>query len=207
MSLIDLILEHIPHDTFTDSELFLLLKGTPASRHNLLKRASKPNGCLMRLRRGLYQLAPRYQRSELNVLSLAQKIYSPSYVSLESALSFHGLIPEAVYAVTSASLNRSKTFKTPVGQFVFSQVPQGIFYLGVERIKKDKTVYLMASPAKALADYICKNQPPWTRITDLLESLRIERRDLQIHKSEIGELIKNYKSKQVQILLSDLKRI
>ena len=107
-NLVDKILEQIPYDTITDTELSGLLEGSEASRHNQLKRVLA-KGELLHIRRGVYQLAKRYQRKPLNPFELAQKIYGPSYISFESALSYHGLIPEAVYSISSASLSASSS--------------------------------------------------------------------------------------------------
>ncbi len=63
-------------------------------------------GELLQLRRGLYATRP-----DINPYCLAASIYGPSYISFDTALSFHRLIPEAVYEITSATLKRSREFK------------------------------------------------------------------------------------------------
>ena len=77
-----------------------------------------------RIHRRLYCLSDRYMQGRINPLELAQCIHGPSYVSLESALSYHSWIPEGVQAVTSVAMGRSRTFDTPVGLFSFTCVPQ-----------------------------------------------------------------------------------
>ncbi|HSW71384.1 MAG TPA: hypothetical protein VLH77_05335 [Gammaproteobacteria bacterium] len=62
---------------------------------------------------------------------LAQYIYGPSYISLESALSFHKLIPETVYTVTSTTVKRSREFQTPLGVYSFLHLPPENFYVEV----------------------------------------------------------------------------
>ncbi|PWU21574.1 MAG: hypothetical protein C5B49_02460 [Bdellovibrio sp.] len=206
MDLLDKILENLTYDTVTDTELTVLLSGTPASRYNQIKRALA-NGKLIHLRRGLYQLAKRYQRRPPNAFEVAQKIYGPSYVSFESALSHHGLIPEAVYGVTSACLKRSRTFETPIGVYSFSQVPRRIFYMGVERVEKERAVYLMATPAKALADYVFCRHQTWPGTGELLESLRIEKSELKINPIEIELLAKEYRTARVAHMLEGLRKM
>jgi predicted transcriptional regulator of viral defense system len=120
--LIEQILDHIPHDVSADTELAALLPGLDSSRPQQVKRAIAKSD-LVPIRRGLYLLFKRYQRHNVNLNGLAQNIYGPSYISFESALSYHQLIPEAVYTVTSASSKRAREFSTPLGIFAFTQVP------------------------------------------------------------------------------------
>jgi predicted transcriptional regulator of viral defense system len=161
----------LPTDVFTDTEVATLIEGTSNRRYGLVKRAIA-SGELIQLRRGVYCLGKNYQREAVDQFGLAQKIYAPSYVSLESALSHHGWIPEAVYTVTSACLKRSTTFDTPVGNFSFTRIPKFNF-IGVERVKTGRTVYLLATPTKALADYIVAHKVELAP-QELKESLRIE---------------------------------
>ncbi|NBX93806.1 MAG: hypothetical protein EB078_01330 [Proteobacteria bacterium] len=161
----------LPTDVFTDTEVANLVEGTPNRRYGLVKRAIV-RGDLIQLRRGVYCLGRIYQREALDQFGLAQKIYAPAYVSLESALSHHGWIPEAVYTVTSVCLKRSKTFQTPVGNFSFTRIPKFNF-IGVERVQTGRMVHLMATPTKALADYIVAHKIELAP-KELKESLRIE---------------------------------
>lgn len=172
MSNISLTLrERLPTDVFTDTEVASLIEGTPNRRYGLMKRAIA-SGALIQLRRGVYCLGKAYQRESLNQFELAQKIYSPSYVSLESALSHHGWIPEAVYTVTSVCLKRSTAFQTPVGNFSFLRIPKFNF-IGIERVQQGRRVHLIASPTKALADYIIAHKVTLAP-ESLKKSLRID---------------------------------
>lgn len=205
LSLVDKILTQIPYDTITDTEMTVLLDGSAASRHNQIKRALT-KAELLHIRRGVYHLAKRYQRKSLNPYELAQKIYSPSYVSFESALSYHGLIPESVYSVSSASLKRSREFKTPVGVYSFVQIPQRVFYVGVDRIENNGQVFLMATPIKALCDYVFYHRPVWKNVNDVLQSLRIEMQDLIVTEKNIDELVRDYHSKRVIHFLTEMRK-
>jgi hypothetical protein len=100
----------------------------------MIKRAMG-RGEVMGLRRGLYCLGEKYHRQKINPFVLAQRIYGPSYISLETALSHHGWIPEAVYTLTSVSMGRSREFETPLGRFSFTRVVQKVFYAEVSRIQ------------------------------------------------------------------------
>ena len=207
MKLLQNVLDKIPNDLFSDSELIALFPGSgkEASRYNQVKRALA-KGDIVRLRRGLYHLAKRYQRQPVNPFILAQRILGPSYVSFESALSYHQLIPEAVYSITSACLKRSQEYKTPLGCFTYTPIPSSVFFESVERITQDGFSFFMATPLKALADYVYAKRLDWEGMDPLVSSLRIEPEALLFSGQEIEELMVAYPSKRVFRFLSQLKK-
>jgi hypothetical protein len=142
----------LPTDIFTDSDIINSLDGSADRRYGLIKRALA-DGSLIPVRRGVYAFGKRFQRQPLNLFELAQKIYPFSYVSLESALSFHGWIPEAAFTVTSVSLKRSARFETQIGNFSYSRIPK-LNLVAVDRVRDGNSIFLMASPVKALIDYV-----------------------------------------------------
>ena len=107
------------------------------------------SGELIQLRRGLYAA-----QSDLDPLCLAASIYGPSYISFETALSFHGLIPEAVYEIASATLKRPREFENQFGRYRYRTVPKSIYAVGIERIAESGIPFLIASATKALCDRI-----------------------------------------------------
>jgi len=109
---------------------------------------------ILRARRGLYVVAPRVSRKEVDKFLLANHIYGPSYISLETALEYHGLIPEAVYEVRSVTPFRGKEYDTMFGRFLYRSVPKGYFKTGISMTGTDEQRYLMASPEKALCDLL-----------------------------------------------------
>ena len=134
--LTETVLEKSETGFFTLMEVARWVGGSSNRQFALLKRALK-SGEAIRIHRGFYCLASKYLRRKPDPLGLAQRIYGPSYLSLETALSYHGWIPEAVYAITSASMDRSREFETPLGHFSFTRIPQKIFYSEVTRIEKE----------------------------------------------------------------------
>jgi len=192
-----------PTGVFTQSDVAISLDGTEFSRHGLIKRAISA-GEILNIRRGLYCLAPEYQKKPIGVYSLAVRIYGPSYISLETALSYHGWIPEAVYGCTCSSFGSGKEFETPLGVFSYTRVPQRTFYLCVERCKDENdNVFFMASPAKALADYLYVHQLNWTRIGDTIGSLRIDEDSLtSVTAEELKKLLSNYSNGRVKHFLT-----
>ena len=112
-------------------------------------------GDLIRLRRGLYVADPSVSNQEISRELVANNLYGPSYVSCQSALSYHGLIPERVNAVTSATIGRARSYTNPLGLFEYITVPRAYFHIGIEQvIVENEYAFLIASPEKALCDLI-----------------------------------------------------
>ena len=113
------------------------------------------SGDLIRVRKGLY-VAPTFpgRPPEVDPLALASLIYGPSYVSLETALAWHGLIPERVYEITSVTCKRAKLFRTPLGRFSYRPVNESAFSYGVGLQAAAGGAFFLAEPEKALCDRI-----------------------------------------------------
>jgi predicted transcriptional regulator of viral defense system len=201
------VFESLPWSQFTTQELTALFPGSEDRRYGLVKRALA-SGEIIRIRRGLYCLAPKYQKKSINLYALAQLVYGPSYVSLESALSWHGWIPEAVHGITSTSFGKSKEFTTPLGVFSYDRVPQRVFYAEVERVTDAwGNVFLMATPLKALADYVYVHQRDWTGIGPVISSLRVEQEELKkLTGSSLEALAGNYTNSRVSRFLAGLRK-
>jgi predicted transcriptional regulator of viral defense system len=135
------------------------------------------SGEVVQVRRGLFLDAKETNRS---LKSLASVIYGPSYISFEYALAHHGLIPERVRAVTSATYHKNKNrhFHTPLGDFHYYYLPAAVFPYGVTLGSEDGQYYLMATPEKALCDTLYRTRGV-TGLkalgTLLLEDWRMER--------------------------------
>jgi predicted transcriptional regulator of viral defense system len=137
-----------------DSHSVALSCGEPAVsvRNQLLRWADK--GMLLRLKRGMYAFNARDRKGGLDVLYIANQLYTPSYVSLEWALSYYGLIPERVTMFTSVSLKKTQKFETDLGVFEYRSITKKAFtgfrVAPIERGGKD---VLIAEPEKALVDF------------------------------------------------------
>jgi hypothetical protein len=211
------VLEKSDAGTFTLMEMARWVGGSSNRQFALLKRALK-SGEVIRIHRGLYCLSSKYLRRKLDPLVLAQRIYGPSYISLETALSHHGWIPEALYAITSSSLSRSREFETPLGHFSFTRIPQRVFYTDIIRIEKDSgnksepgfhtgESFLMASPLKALADYVYAHKLDWISASPVIESLRVDESSLAgIDSESFDRLLANYSSRRLRQFLEGLRK-
>ncbi|MBL4675370.1 MAG: hypothetical protein JKY70_04070 [Mucilaginibacter sp.] len=86
-------------------------------------KALRANGLLQSLKKWLYVAGPNIRSSKPENRLLANHIYGPSYVSMDTALAYYGLIPERVYEIASMTSKHSKTFQTPVGTFSYTHLP------------------------------------------------------------------------------------
>lgn len=203
MTKLERLLYTFPRPYLTDIELDALVGGTPDSRYGKVKRLLA-QGRLLRVRRGLYCLS---DKTTTHPYELAQFIYGPSYISLESALGFHNLIPEAIYTVTSATTKRSKNFQTPFGLFSYLHLPQENFYLQVELIRGNGQQFLMAKPWKAICDYVYCYKKNWKSLKPLSDSLRIDIEALPyLHEEEIQLLDEYYHHSRISHFLKALQR-
>jgi predicted transcriptional regulator of viral defense system len=141
----------------TVNQLERLLGGSDARRYSQVNRALK-SGELLKPRRGLYILAEIFRKQPLHPFVLAQQLATGSYVSAESALSFHGWIPEAVHTVLSMTHGGKSVDYTheQLGHFEFRRmtVKPGFFLQAVARHELQNQVALIADPLRALLDLV-----------------------------------------------------
>ena len=206
-SITEIALEKAKKGFFSRAEASIWINDEEARLSALLKRAVACSEVL-RIQRSLYCLNPKYLNRPINPLVIAQRIHGPSYISLEMALSYHGLIPEAVYTITSVSVERSREFDTPFGCFSFSRVPQREFFSGVRSIESDEGErFLIAVPLKAIADYVYVHRLNWVSIHPVVESLRVDSEYfLDLTLDEFNEVESAYRSGRVLTFLRGCKR-
>ena len=114
-------------------------------------------GYIVRLKRGFYVVAPEYLGKTLSSELIANHLYTPSYISMSTALRYYGLIPEAVYVHQSMTVKHSRSFQTPVGSYDYQYISREAFSIGVRSIHKGDYAFLIASPEKALCDLIANS--------------------------------------------------
>lgn len=140
---------NIPVDFAVLNSMFLDHK----SVHNKISELEK-SGTLIRLKKGMYVVAPKVSGKLVSVELIANHLYGPSYVSMESALRYYGLIPESVYTVQSMTTKHSRKFNNSLGKFKYTQCAREYFPVGIRQEIKDNTSFLIATPEKALCDLI-----------------------------------------------------
>lgn len=127
-------------------------------------------GYIIKLRRGYYCFAGNLN-NENSLFFAANKIYSPSYISLESALSFYGMIPEGVFTITSITSMNTANFETSIGAFNYRHLKNRLFF-GYTLIKYQNTVFKLAEAEKAILDFLYLNK---IDSLDELEEIRLNK--------------------------------
>jgi phage terminase large subunit-like protein len=206
-TLTEIALQRAERGIFTRLEASCWADNDGARLDALLKRCVSGKE-IVRICRGLFCLSDQYTQRQIHPFELSQRIYGPSYISLESSLSYHGWIPEAVYSITSVSQKRSRDVETPLGFFSYTRIPQNLFLAGVCRKESaDGGTFLIAEPLKALADYVYTHSCEWVGIAPAAESLRIEESELDKLTSESFEQLEGvYRSSRVRRFLNGIQK-
>jgi predicted transcriptional regulator of viral defense system len=161
----------------------------------------KKKGYISSLKRGLYFFCDKKEiiRSE----EVAFFLYEPSYISLESALSFYGIIPEIVYATTSISTRVTRKFSNNFGEFIYRQIKPALFfgYIPFETIAGK---YLLAEPEKAFLDYIYFNLGRLNLEGDIAE-LRLNQEGINtLDQKKIKQYLKEFNIKKMYRIVETL---
>lgn len=149
------------------------------------------NGFLISLRRGLYVPGPELDLPIPHLFVIANHLRGPSYVSLETALSHWGMIPERVYEVNSITLKASQVYETPIGRFTYRRLRSPYYSFGLERVEVGQEQFvLMASAEKAVCDKIIATAGLTLRsqrqtLEFLLDDMRMEEETLSSLDAEI----------------------
>jgi predicted transcriptional regulator of viral defense system len=167
----------------------------------LLKRKD-----IIRVKKGIYIFGERYARRPFSREVLANMILGPSYVSLDYALHYYGLIPERVETVTSVISGRNRQFATPVGLFTYRGIPRNAYPVGIDQVEIEGRRFFIATPEKALCDKLYDSRGICIRSRSALKdylfmSLRIDAEELQKLDAQALNLIgERYRSRKVRLL-------
>jgi predicted transcriptional regulator of viral defense system len=124
----------------------------PGFDRNNITRWQK-RGLIIKLRQGYYAF-PEYKNSSDISLYIANKLYQPSYISLHTALSFYGIIPEMVPSMTSVSTLKTAAFKNPFGEYVYKRIKEDLFFGFDLKTLSNSRAMKLATPEKAILDLI-----------------------------------------------------
>jgi len=112
------------------------------------------DGRLIKIHKGFYTLAEPYRKIKPELFSIASSLKSPSYISLQSALSWYGLIPEYVPATTIITTGRPQTIETPFGRFEYRHISKNFFW-GYQKVELSESQQAFVAVAeKALLDLV-----------------------------------------------------
>lgn len=167
----DELLHIVGAEPVFDTGLLLAGDVNPDVVRKQLTRWTKA-GKLYQLRRGVYMLAPPYQKSRPHPFLLANHLARGTYVSCQSALAYYGLIPEYVPVVTSVTTARPAHWKTSLGHFDYRHVKPELFYGYRQETVDVEQVALVAGPEKALLDLVYLQ--PGGDALDYLRELRLQ---------------------------------
>lgn len=189
-----------------DYQLLLdILRPYSQPRDKITKLIRK--GVIIRVKKGLYIFGPDYAMSPYSPEILANLIYGPSYISLDYALNYYGMIPEKTVTLTSVTSGKKRVFQTPVGRFTYKSVPLAYYRVGIDIIGAGgNRSFLMATREKALADKIYQGEGSDIRNVRDIESyltrhLRIDTVSLsQLSYPRMAEIVKRSRLKRLSIL-------
>ena len=142
-------LGNIPINSSTIASLYPEIKGKNQKISELEKAKE-----IIRLKRGMYVVNPTVSGKLLSTELIANQLYGPSYISLQSALRYYGLIPETVYTMRSMTVKHARRFENLIGRFDYIYCPHKYFSIGVTQVLKDGYSFVIATPEKALCDLI-----------------------------------------------------
>ncbi|MFM2441524.1 MAG: hypothetical protein RL449_165 [Bacteroidota bacterium] len=151
-------------------------------------------GDLIQLRKGLYMITTSISKNRPEPFLIANHLFGPSYVSLDSALYYWGFIPERVFEITSVTSKIAKRFIVQNTVFSFTHLPLTYYPLGIKSITlTDKQTVLIASPEKCICDKVITTAGVNLRskkqaMTFLVEDLRMEKDRLR--ELNLREMIK-----------------
>jgi predicted transcriptional regulator of viral defense system len=148
-------------------------------RNNLYRWTKK--GLLIKLKQGLFTF-PEYKNKPDYALHFANRIYKPSYISLHTALSFYGMIPESVVQITSVSPLKTASFINAFAQYSYRTIKSGLMFGYQSKPMADDRILLMATPEKALLDllYLYPEYDTTQQLTDLRLDEDFLRYDLKL---------------------------
>ena len=200
----------LPLSIFSHEMIYSLLEKSISNVNEKISNLVR-NKELIRLKKGFYTFSKLYQTKPINLISVANTLYSPSYVSFDYALSYYGMIPERVSEVTSATSKNEKLFDTPIGRFSYKKVSPEAYSLGIDWIYDDiDGGRFIATAEKALCDKIKYDRGIGTLTQNsMIEYLKYDLRiDISIPLNyELIEIIAAaYKSRNLKTLATIVKK-
>lgn len=172
---------------FTPQDFCTLFEVAAGAAHQFIHRYVE-KGLFIKLRNGLYTFKGRQPSPYL----IGNTLYKPSYISLETALSFHQLIPETVYSITSVTTKATREFEALNQLFSYTRFKKSVFQ-GYRLVTYGDDRFLMAEPEKAMADYLYLVALGHKTLNDRLSIDRFDKKKLQ----EWVQLFKNNRLTQV----------
>lgn len=169
-------------------DVLLFGKNRQAIRNQLRRWCAKK--LLVKLRRGMFILNPHDRKINPSRMFIANQLYGPSYVSLEYALGYYGLIPERVSDLTSVTTKKTLRLANETGTYIYQHVKGGAFR-GFKALKDESALsFFIAEPEKAIVDFLYLNLEKFHGNSDDLKifegSYRLQNVDTLTQKKVMG---------------------
>ena len=212
MTLVEQVAEaNLAGRIFNERQLGEILGKGDARRYGLVNRALK-DGSLVRLKRGTYVLGKRYGSESIHPFVVAQAFLPGSYISFETALAYHGWIPEAVYTTASVTHGRKTISQdTPsCGQFTYHPlaIHEFQFLASVRREKFGRLTAFIAEPLRALMDLVALRKKQWSGLDWLTLGMRVDEAGLlSLRRKDFSALRSVYKHKAANEFLLSLEAV
>lgn len=164
-------------------------------RNNLSRWTKK--GLLIRLRQGYFTFREYKDKADY-ALYFANRIYRPSYISLHSALSFHGLIPESVVQITSVTPLKTASFQNLFGEYSYKSIKKELMF-GYSLVSiEDGRSMQIADPEKAISDLLYL-YPEYCTSQNMLD-LRLDEEYLQteLKKERLQGYVSRFKNRALE---------
>jgi len=164
-------------------------------------------GYIKRIKKGYYYFTDK-EIDQNFLFYLSNKIYSPSYVSLEKAFQYYDFIPEEIFQITSVSSKKTSKFTTSIGNFSYRHIKPSIFF-GYRMLYYEKQKILLAEPEKAVLDYLYLN--PRLKAADDFCEMRINKQEFleKIDFTKLQRFMKAFENKslsrRVKMFLNTVK--
>lgn len=172
------------------------IKNVDNSFHRRRLSEWQDKGYIKKVLKGYYIFSD-LELDENSLFEIANRIYQPSYISCETALSYYGLIPESVYGITSVSARRTYKFKSQLAEFSYRTVAPHLF-LGYDIVQYGNKTFKIACIEKSLLDYFYLNTHK-VKEDDFL-ALRMDKPTLlkKVDKSKFDLLLKRFQQKRLK---------
>ena len=173
-------------------------------RNNLTRWCKK--GLLEKLRNQYYAFPEYHQMPDFSRY-VANRIYAPSYISLHSALSFYGMIPEEVVQLTSVTTLKTAKFNNPFGTFHYQNVKTNLFFGYEIKMMQNGRGLMFATPEKALLDLLYLN--PYYKTEQDMEELRLDEDYMQseLNSVRLAEYLSRVDSKALEERVKTLLKV
>jgi predicted transcriptional regulator of viral defense system len=157
---------------------------------------------IYRLRNNLYIFNEQYRLNPINPLYLSAYILQPSYISMEKALEYYGMIPENVFMITALTTKRSNTFSNIMGQFNYRHIQEKLFF-GYETIGNHNQFFI-ATPEKTLLDYVYVNR---LKVSEsMLNELRLQNIKL-LNIKKMRKFASIFSQKNLDVLINLIENL